>query len=149
MAAFVVHTRLRCGVAAAFDAGVDIDLHLAAMSGSGERAVAGVTTGRIGPGESVTWQARHFGLRWRMTSKITEYDRPVRFVDEQVRGPFRRWRHEHLFRRDGAGTLMIDLVDFEAPAGPIGKLVAMTVLRPYLRRLIVRRNASLAAALQG
>ena len=39
-------------------------------------------------GQTVTWQARHFGLPFRMTSKITEYERPTHFVDEQVSGPF-------------------------------------------------------------
>jgi ligand-binding SRPBCC domain-containing protein len=145
---FVLVTRVRCSVAAAFDASLDIDLHLASMARSGERAVGGVTSGRIGLGESVTWRARHFGLPWRMTSKITEHERPSRFVDEQVSGPFRRWRHEHLFEADGAGTRMTDVIDFAAPAGPLGHLVAVTALRPYLKRLIARRNATLAAALE-
>ena len=48
-------------------------------------------------GTSVTWQARHFGIRWEMTSYISEYERPYRFVEEQLRGPFRTWRYEHLF----------------------------------------------------
>lgn len=148
MPRFVIDTVLRCSAEAAFDAGLDIDLHLESMAASGERAVGGVTSGRIGPGESVTWRARHFGIPWRMTSRITAYERPTRFVDEQVRGPFRRWHHEHLFRAEGDGTVMTDVVDFEAPAGPVGRLVAVTVLLPYLRRLIVRRNAALRAALR-
>jgi ligand-binding SRPBCC domain-containing protein len=142
---FVIDTVLRCPVEAAFEAGLDIDLHVTSMAASGERAIGGVTAGRIGLGESVTWQARHFGIPWRMTSTITAYERPVRFVDEQARGPFRRWHHEHLFRAEGEGTRMTDVVDFEAPAGPLGRLVAVTVLRPYLKRLIVRRNETLAA----
>ncbi len=148
MPRFVIDTVLRCSAEAAFDAGLDIDLHLESMADSGERAVGGVTSGRIGPGETVTWRARHFGIPWRMTSKITAYERPTRFVDEQVRGPFRRWHHEHLFRADGDGTVMTDVVEFEAPAGPVGRLIAVTVLLPYLRRLIARRNATLRAALR-
>jgi ligand-binding SRPBCC domain-containing protein len=148
VAGFVVRTVLRCAVGAAFDAGCDIDLHLASMAASGERAVGGVTSGRIGPGQSVTWRARHFGIAWRMTSVISEYERPDRFVDEQVRGPFRRWRHEHLFRAEDGRTVMTDVIEFEAPAGPLGALLAATVLRPYLRRLIVKRNAGLAAVLE-
>jgi ligand-binding SRPBCC domain-containing protein len=148
VSSFVVRTVVACLPEAAFAAGLDIDLHLASMAGSGERAIAGVTGGQIGLGETVTWRARHFGLLWRMTSTITAYERPGRFVDEQVRGPFRSWRHEHLFAAHEQGTLMTDVVDFEAPAGVIGWLVAATVLRPYLRRLIVERNASLKAALE-
>jgi ligand-binding SRPBCC domain-containing protein len=146
---FVIDTELRCPPTRAFAASLDIDLHLRSMAASGERAVAGVTAGRIGPGETVTWAARHFGLPWQMTSVITEYEEPVRFVDEQVRGPFRSWRHEHLFTAGGAGTLMRDVVDFTAPVGPLGGLVAVAVLRPYLERLIVRRNTELTAHLSG
>jgi ligand-binding SRPBCC domain-containing protein len=59
----------------------------------------------------VTWEARHFGITWRLTSKIVEYDPPARFVDEMQRGPFRRWRREHLFRRAPDGTTLEDLVE--------------------------------------
>jgi ligand-binding SRPBCC domain-containing protein len=58
------------------------------MTRSNEQAIAGVMSGLIGPDEEVTWEARHFGLRVRMTSRITEYDRPRAFTDEQVSGPF-------------------------------------------------------------
>jgi ligand-binding SRPBCC domain-containing protein len=113
------------------------------------RAVAfDVTSGRLGPGDSVTWQARHFGVRWRMTSHISEYERPYRFVDEQVDGPFRSWRHEHVFvAPDPSATMMRDVIEFTAPAGVLGQLIGAAVLRPYLRRLIQRRNAYLVRVL--
>jgi ligand-binding SRPBCC domain-containing protein len=65
-------------------------------------------------------------------------------VDEQVRGPFRTWRHEHSFTPDPAGARMTDVVDFTAPLGPLGFVVAVTVLRPYHQALITRRKAELA-----
>lgn len=63
--------------------------------------MGGVTAGRIGLGEEVTWRAVHFGLPFTMTSRVTELERPLRFVDEQVRGPFRSFRHEHRFEATG------------------------------------------------
>jgi ligand-binding SRPBCC domain-containing protein len=148
MAGFVITTQLAGQPATAFDASLDIDLHLRSMATSGERVVGGVARGKIGPGESVTWSARHFGVRWRMTSTISAYERPVRFVDEQVRGPFRSWRHEHRFEEHAGGTRMTDIVEFTAPFGPLGAVVAGMVLCAYLRGLIVRRNAELVAALE-
>ncbi|HUR17849.1 MAG TPA: SRPBCC family protein [Acidimicrobiales bacterium] len=122
-----------------FDLSRSIDLHLESMIASKERAVAGVTSGLISMGEEVTWEARHLGLVWRITSRITEFDRPRRFVDEMVRGPFARFRHEHRFESQGTGTLLIDLVEFAMPLG----LLANGPAGMYLRRLMRTRNATI------
>jgi hypothetical protein len=65
-----------------FDLSRSIDIHSGSMARSGEQAIRGVTSGLIEWGQQVTWQARHFGVTFRMTSRIIEMDRPVRFVDE-------------------------------------------------------------------
>jgi ligand-binding SRPBCC domain-containing protein len=81
------------------------------------------------------------------TSRITELERPTRFVDEQVRGPFRSFHHEHLFTPAGAGiTVMVDRVHFDAPLGVVGRLAELAVLDRYLQRLIDTRNAFLKDA---
>ena len=122
-----------------FDLSRSIDLHVESMIASKERAVAGVTSGLIGPGEEVSWEARHFGVLWRMTSRVTEFDRPHRFVDEMIRGPFSSFRHEHLFTDNGTGTKMTDIVAFHMSPGPVTAIPA----RIYLRRLIAIRNATI------
>jgi ligand-binding SRPBCC domain-containing protein/ketosteroid isomerase-like protein len=111
------------------------------MSQSRERAIAGVTRGRMGLQDDVTWRAWHFGLRWTMTNRITAFDRPRRFVDEQVRGPFASFRHEHRFDAEPGGTLMVDRVEFSAPLGWAGWLFERVVLGRYLAALLRRRNA--------
>lgn len=128
-----------------FDLSLDIDAHVASMSRSGEQAIAGVRSGTIALGESVTWRARHFGVLFTMTSTITALDRPARFVDEQTRGPFRSFRHEHVFTQDGEDAVMIDTLTLASPV--FGALAERFVLVPYLRRLIVARNRHLVAAL--
>jgi ligand-binding SRPBCC domain-containing protein len=65
----------------------DIGLHVHSMADSQERAIAGVTSGCIGLGQEVTWEARHFGIRQRLTSRITQFDRPRHFRDTMVRVP--------------------------------------------------------------
>jgi ligand-binding SRPBCC domain-containing protein len=135
---------------AVFDACLDVDMHTESMGTSAERAVGGVTTGRLKAGDAVTWEARHFGLPWRMTVRITDHRRPHGFTDEQISGPFSRWHHEHSFTPNPANssaTLMRDVIDFAAPMGSVGDLVASLILRSYLQRLIARRNAYLAASL--
>ncbi|WP_433358931.1 SRPBCC family protein [Streptosporangium sp. CA-115845] len=124
-----------------FDISLDVGVHTTSMAGSSEKAVGGVTAGGLELGESVTWQARHFGIRWRMTSTISAYDRPGYFVDEQVSGPFKHWHHAHRFQSDGHGaTVMSDIIDFAAPLGPLGTIAEILVLRRYMRRLIRVRN---------
>jgi ligand-binding SRPBCC domain-containing protein len=128
--------------AVVFDLELDVDVHAASLPGSGETATTSAASRRLGPGDEVTFRARHFGVRWTMTSRITAYDRPSRFVDEQVRGPFSAMRHEHRFESHGdAGTRMTDRMTVVAPLGPLGAVVTRLVLAPYLRRLLERRAA--------
>jgi hypothetical protein len=124
----------------AFDLALSIDAHRDSFAESGEQAIAGVTTGIIGHNEYVTWQARHFGVNWTMTSLITEWDRPRRFVDEQHKGPFKSFWHEHRFTPSDGGTRVDDDVRFEAPLGPLGRLAEWLVLRRYMPHLIDVRN---------
>ncbi len=112
------------------------------MVASRERAVGGVTSGLIENGQQVSWEARHLGVRWRMTSQITAFDRPHRFVDEMVRGPFASFRHEHRFEPEGGGTLMTDTLELRMGMGPIGP-VADVFAAAYLRRLIRIRNVAI------
>jgi ligand-binding SRPBCC domain-containing protein len=127
---------------------LDIGAHERSMAATDERAVAGTTAGTIGLGETVTWRARHFGIVWRMTSRITALEAPHRFVDEQVRGPFARFHHEHRFDPSAGGTRMVDTITFRAPLGPLGRLAEVLALARYMRRLIADRNASLTAELR-
>jgi ligand-binding SRPBCC domain-containing protein len=127
-----------------FDLARSVDVHKDSMAQSREEAVAGVRSGLMSLGEEVTWRAWHFGVPLQMTSRITEMQSPDYFVDEQVKGPFRRFRHVHEFRQDPAGTTMLDRIEFEAPFGPIGRLVEKLVLARYLQRLIETRNRHLA-----
>ncbi|MEJ8632505.1 SRPBCC family protein [Streptomyces sp. MS2.AVA.5] len=85
-------------------------------------------------------------VTWRLKARITSYDRPRCFVDEQESGPFKRWRHAHHFEPDGTGgTIMRDVVEFASPLGPVGRIVDRLLLRRYMPRLIRIRNAYLAS----
>lgn len=141
---FTLVTETPFSAEAMFDVSLDIDVHLESMSQSGERAVAGVTTGRIGLGETVTWRARHFGVWFTMTSEISQLERPFRFVDRQVTGPFAMFVHEHEFEQVGVGSRMTDRITLASPV--FGRIAERLVLVPYLRRLIRKRNEHLIAA---
>lgn len=124
-----------------FDLAMSIDVHLAADAGrTGQRAVAGTTSGTINLGEEVTWEATHFGVRQRMTSRIIELQRPRIFADKMQRGPFKRWHHMHSFESKDSGTLIIDFVDYASPLGLLGTIVDALFLKNYMMRLLVRQN---------
>ncbi|PZS19905.1 MAG: cyclase [Pseudonocardiales bacterium] len=145
--------RLKTDVAASapdcFDLSLSVDAHTESMDSSGEQAVGGTTSGLMRPGDTVTWRARHFGVTFRMTSAITAYDRPARFVDEQQHGPFQYWWHEHTFiPLDTAHTLMVDTVQFRSPLGPFGAIADRLVLAQYMTSLLRQRNQWLKTALE-
>lgn len=129
-----------------FDCALDVGLHLASAAGTGERVVAGRTSGLFELGEEVTWEARHLGLRRRMTVRITGLERPRWFRDEMVRGPFASFVHDHHFEPADGGTRMRDELVFRAPLGPLGRFVGHAVLVPHLRRFLEERNRFLKEA---
>jgi ligand-binding SRPBCC domain-containing protein len=132
--------------AEAFDLSLSVETHLASMTDSRERAIGrGAASDLLALGDEITWRAWHFGVPWRLTSRITVFNRPHQFTDEQVRGPFHRFHHEHLFEPLDGGSRMTDIVEFEAPAGWLGRLAERLVLASYMRTLIEERNHYLAA----
>lgn len=136
-------TEIRAPAERCFDLARSVDLHVQSTARTGERAIAGVTRGLIGPGERVTWRARHFGVWQELTSEITRFDRPRHFRDSMVRGAFAGFDHDHFFsERDGV-TAMRDRFAFRSPLGPLGRIADALVLTRYLRRFLVRRNAEL------
>jgi ligand-binding SRPBCC domain-containing protein len=86
-------------------------------------------------------------LRWR--SYIREYDPPYRFVDVQVRGPWARWEHRHLFLEDEGGTWVEDRVTYRLPLGPVGRALHAGVVHRQLRRAWAFRQARLGELLGG
>jgi ligand-binding SRPBCC domain-containing protein len=138
MARITLSTRIAAAPARCFDLSLSVEVHLQSTASSSERVVAGVASGALALGDRVTWEARHFGRRRRMTVEITAYEHPTMFRDEQVHGPFRRFAHEHVFEPVGDATTMHDVLEFSLfPA------FDRLVLVPYLRRFLSIRNETI------
>lgn len=141
-----IETRIAAPPLICFDLAREIDFHVRSLQHTGERAVAGVTTGLIDLGESVTWEAKHLGVTQRLTSKITAFDPPQHFRDTMTRGAFKRFVHDHYFEADpleANHTIMRDVIDFASPLGPLGWLVDRCFMAEYLRRLIAERGRAM------
>jgi ligand-binding SRPBCC domain-containing protein len=135
-----LETRIAAPARRCFFLALSVDLHVQSTAGTRERAVAGVTTGLIGDGESVTWQGRHFGLMLRHTSKITQYAPTTFFQDVMTAGRFKSFEHDHRFREQDGETVMKDELRFSAPFGVLGSVVESLVLRKYLTRFLLERT---------
>jgi len=122
-----------------FDLARDVGAHVRSTAGTGERAVGGVTIGLLELGDEVTWEARHLGIRQRLTARISRFERPVLFEDVMIRGAFASLRHVHEFLPRDGGTTMIDTFTFTSPLGPVGAIVDRLFLAGYMRRLLVSR----------
>ena len=134
-------TFIRAPIGRVFLLSLDIDLHQDSTARTREKAVAGITSGRIGFGQRVTWRGRHFGLMWHHQSEIIAYSEPTFFEDVMVSGAFRSFQHKHFFREESDGTWMEDGLTFSAPIPFLGKMAEMLVLRNYLDQFLEERNA--------
>lgn len=77
-------------------------------------------------------------IRWQSENSV--WEPPLRFVDRQLRGPYRMWEHTHTFKPANGGTLVRDDIDYAAPGGPV---VERFLVRPDLRRIFEYRHQRL------
>jgi ligand-binding SRPBCC domain-containing protein len=108
-----------------------------------------VTPGPIelAPGALIAYRLSLFGVPFSWRTRIDELVPGERFVDVQLAGPYRRWRHLHTFEDAPGGTLVRDRVDYELPFGPLGTLAHALLVRPSLARIFAHRAARIAELL--
>jgi ligand-binding SRPBCC domain-containing protein len=84
---------------------------------------------------------RGIGLLWR--TEISVWEPPERFVDRQVRGPYRQWVHEHTFVESGGGTLMRDRVDYAVPGWLLEPILSWLVVARDVERIFAFRRCTM------
>jgi len=142
-------TKIRAPIARCFDLCRDLDVHRRTLSHTRERLVGEKTGGMAELGDVLTFEAVHLGVRQRLTSRITEVDRPFLFADESLAGAFASLRHVHTFTAVGDRTLMRDALTWTSPLGPLGALADALFLKRYMLRFLVTRNRNLKAIVEG
>jgi ligand-binding SRPBCC domain-containing protein len=145
MPTVVVDTEIEAPVELVFDLARDVEIHCATAAFTRERAVGRITTGLLQLGDEVTFEAVHLGVRQRLTARIVELERPIRFADEMLAGAFSRLRHVHEFAAARRGTRMRDTLTWRSPLGLLGRAADSLFLVSHMRRFLVRRNANLKA----
>jgi ligand-binding SRPBCC domain-containing protein len=134
---------IKAPVEVCFDLARNVDIHTQTTSKTKERAVRGVTEGLLEQGDTVTWEAIHFGIKQRLTAKVTLMEKPHKFVDIMVKGAFQSFVHTHQFIEEADGTIMIDKFQFKSPFGLIGVVADKLFLEKYMRAFIVSRAKAL------
>jgi ligand-binding SRPBCC domain-containing protein len=143
MPTIIIETEIKAPPEVCFDLVRDISLHLKTASETKERAVKGVTNGKIGLGQTVTFEGVHFGFKQKLTVEVTGFDPPHLFVDEMTEGIFKSFKHVHEFTPNQLGTLMRDTLVWESPLGILGKMADKLFLVSYLKAFVMRRNSKL------
>jgi ligand-binding SRPBCC domain-containing protein len=136
-------TEIYSTIGICFDLSRSIDLHKISTAATSEEAIDGRTSGLINLHETVTWQAIHFGIRQKLTTKITAFDRPIYFRDEQIKGIFKSLIHDHRFELKGEKVIMTDIFTFQAPCGILGKILSKFILTNYMKQFLIDRNETI------
>jgi len=98
-------------------------------------------------GTRIEYTLRLFGLPFTWRTLITQWEPGLSFVDEQESGPYALWRHTHRFERQGAKTIMHDLVEYAEPFGPLGTVAHGLVVKRTVERIFDFRSEATARLL--
>lgn len=126
-----------------FNTNRNIDIHQQTASKTKEIAIAGITSGLINKNETVTWKGKHFGVFITHQSIIPEMIFPTYFVDEQLKGQFKSFKHQHFFEQKENYVEVTDILEYETPFGIFGQLFDKLFLKKHLTNFIIERNAIL------
>jgi ligand-binding SRPBCC domain-containing protein len=95
---------------------------------------------RMASGTLIDYRLKLSGIPFQWQTRIEAFEPKVRFVDIQLKGPYRRWHHTHEFLAVPDGTLMVDDVEYEMPYGVLGSLVHWMFVRGSLDQIFEFRR---------
>ncbi len=136
-------TVINASVEKCFNVSRDIQIHELSAKGTNEKAIAGKISGLCELNDEITWQAKHFGIRQKLTVKISKIDPPSFFEDIMLKGAFKSMRHEHHFKKINDNTKMTDIFIYEVPFGILGVLFDKIILKKYMTNFLLIRNSTI------
>lgn len=140
MTVIEIETEIEADINKCFDLTRDIDIHKLSAEKTNEKAIAGRTSGYCELGDKITWEAKHFGIRQRLSVEITKFNKPYFFEDKMTKGAFKSMRHEHHFKEISGRTVMTDKFEYQVPFGPIGQIFDKIILKSYMTKFLITRN---------
>jgi ligand-binding SRPBCC domain-containing protein len=140
----IIHKQfINAPITICFDLARNVEIHTRTTTNTKEKAVAGTTLGLLVEGDTVTWQATHFGIKQRLTAKVIYLEKPTKFVDVMVKGAFHSFTHTHEFIEKNDRTLMVDTFEYKSPLGPLGVIADKLFLEKYMTNFLANRAKEL------
>ncbi|WP_042149935.1 SRPBCC family protein [Paucisalibacillus sp. EB02] len=140
----IIHKQfIKAPLVQCFDLARNVDIHTKTTATTKEKAVAGTTQGLLEKGDSVTWEATHFGIKQRLTAKVIYMEKPIKFIDVMVKGAFHSFTHTHEFVEETGGTLMIDTFEYKSPLGSLGVIADKLFLERYMTSFLANKAREL------
>lgn len=91
-------------------------------------------------GQVMTYKVKPmFGIPLSWMTEITHMEPLKLFVDEQRKGPYRLWHHQHHFNAIEGGVEMTDLVHYSLPFGILGTLANTVTVKNQLKEIFTYR----------
>ena len=103
---------------------------------------------QMSEGTLIDYRLRLLGIQLRWQARISSWQPPIKFVDEQVRGPYQLWEHTHTFYEDKGKTIIEDIVRYQLPFAPFGE-VFHPLVRLQLKRIFRFRQSAVRSCLLG
>lgn len=101
----------------------------------------------MGTGTRIAYRLSLYGVPFGWDTRIERWEPERRFVDVQLRGPYRRWCHAHHFLEVPEGTLVLDRVEYALPLGPLGAVAHALFVKRALTAIFDHRSERIAALL--
>jgi ligand-binding SRPBCC domain-containing protein len=107
--------------------------------------ILSMSTASIEEGTTIRYRLQLHGIPIHWRTEICEWNPPHCFVDEQTKGPYKRWRHTHRFEAHGSRTKMIDEVQYSLSFGVLGRIVHAVKVRRDVSRVFDYRRLQIDA----
>jgi ligand-binding SRPBCC domain-containing protein len=91
-------------------------------------------------GTLIDYQIKLFGIPFGWRTLISDWEPPYRFVDQQIKGPYRLWHHEHTFEQRDGYVLMRDRVHFLSPGGPFEGIINWLLVERQVKKIFAFRT---------
>jgi ligand-binding SRPBCC domain-containing protein len=142
-----IETEIHASCHRCFDLARSVDFHAAAAREIDAKAVSGNSTGLAELDDTTTWSARFYGIRFPLTTTITQMDAPNSFTDTMTKGYYRKFEHRYTFEPIGEDSCrMVDELTIEMPFGRAGVLIYKLLLAQKMQFLMEIRSVRIKAA---